>query len=138
MYNKVCVICPTVFKTTQRHKRYCCPRCAYIGAKLRKPAAKNMSREEAIVYYGTMYDDPFRTIGRTKHKDILKCIYVLCQRKGSTTFTTGEVSEIANREISPRTIAAIQYHHNVVRMTGEKVMNLAGTKKVAEWEFMLK
>ena len=96
-----------------------------------------MSREEAIVYYGTMYDDPFRTIGRTKHKDVLKCIYALCQRKGSTTFTTGEVSKIANREISPRTIAAIQYHHNVIRKTGAKVMNVAGTKKTTEWEIVL-
>jgi hypothetical protein len=136
---KICPICKKEF-TLKTPSQICdCERCTYIRIKLSLPSARSMTREEAIRYYGIMYDDPLRRLGKTKYKPLIRAIYDYCEENGTKLFTFSELPEETRKQFTTRSLSAIAARHDTpIRQTEEKVMNARGTAKVYVWKFTMR
>jgi len=133
--HKHCPICGGMF---QSHRKYCGSRCVYIGSKLLTAAAKQMSRAEAIEYYGGLYDDPLRPYGRTKHKPMLREIYGYCRSHNTMTFMIPDLEEHVGHCVLPHTMGACcRAVDRSVRKTGVTRVPDVGGKQTFEWVFLL-
>jgi hypothetical protein len=103
------------------------------------PAAKSMTREEAIRYYNTMYDDPLRKLGKTQYKPLVRAIYDYCQENDTKEFIFSVLPEQIQKQFSPRSLSAVAARPDTpIRQTKERVKNAPGTATVYVWEFTMR
>lgn len=136
---KTCPICEKEF-TMKSHSQICdCERCTYIRVKLDMPAAKSMTRDEAMRYYGDMYDDPLRCFGKTRYKPLIWAIYNYCEENDTNEFIFSALPEKIQKQFTPRSLSAIAARHDTpIRQTKEKVKNARGTAKVYVWKLTMR
>ena len=93
-YNlRTCDICPTKFKPKSPQHRHCSRRCAYIAVKLNREAAKEMTRDAAIAFYGSQYDDPLRHVKRGRTKQLIRHVMNFCEKFDTIFMTQDEIAE---------------------------------------------
>ena len=136
---KTCPICEKEF-TMKSHSQICdCERCTYIRVHLDMPAAKNMTRDEAMLYYADMYDDPLRRLGKTKYKPLVRAIYEYCKEHDTKEFIFSVLPEKIRKQFTPRSLSAIAARPDTpIRQTGEKIKNGRGTAEVYVWKFTMR
>ena len=136
---KTCPICKEQF-TPKTQSRICdTKRCAYIRQRLLMPAAKNMTRDEAIRHYGNMFDDPLRGVGNTRYKPLIRAIYKYCTENDTEDFVFSALPDKIKKKFSPRSLSAIAARHDTpIRRTSEKIENATATGKVYVWKFIMR
>lgn len=114
-HEAICPICGTVFDTERSNKKSCSDECAYINNYINRNAAKEMTREEAIIHYRTLYRDRLlRGLGRSRYIPRLKHILKFCQLHNRMTFTCAEVAKDCPERLTPNTLGAIKRRHGKV------------------------
>ena len=135
---KTCPICEKEFTMKSHSQICCCERCTYIRVKLGMPAAKNMTQDEAMIYYAAMYDDPLRRFGKTIYKPLIRAIYDYCEENDTQEFIFSVLPEKVRKQFTPRSLSGIAARHDSpIRQTKEKVKNARGTAKVYVWELTM-
>ena len=132
-----CLVCGKRFVTSEAHKKYDSDRCAYIALYLNRPQALLMGRVAAIEHYGKLYDDPLRSIGKSRYMPHLRHIYAWCVKNGRATFTEREIKEGFDGDLGYYKLAAIHRRHKVVYACGERETNGVGTRLETLWRFKL-
>ena len=90
---RVCDICPMEFHPKSPQHKHCSRRCAYIAVKLGRAAASGMSREVAIEFYGSQYDDPLRHVKRGRTKQLIRHVMNYCEKNDTIFVTRGGIEE---------------------------------------------
>ncbi len=136
---KTCPICKEQFTLKSPNQISCCDRCTYIRLKIAMPGAKSMSRDEAILNYGIMYDDPLRRLGKSKYRPLVRAIYDHCQEHNTKMFNYSVLPEKIKKDYAPRSLQGVATMRiPPIRQTKQKILNKNGTAKVFVWEFVMR
>jgi hypothetical protein len=101
---------------------------------LDRDAAKLMSRDAAIEYYGQRYDVPFRSLGRSIYRPLVLAIAEYCDVHGTTIFTHKQIAGGCHLKLHSLSLAGCANNVAAVRKTGKRV-KVGNGKSVIEWEF---
>lgn len=134
----ICPICEHVFMRRNSRHGSCTKKCSYIAKKLITPAGMRMPRSEAIAFYGEQYDQPFRSLGRTKYKPLVIAIANHCRIHGSDEFTYSALDEDIRKQFTHHSMLALasRRDHPIVN-TGRVAMNRNGSALVNVWRFTM-
>jgi len=124
-----CPVCGKVWHPVHSTSQFCCRRCVYIGDMINSVIGKTMSREEGILHYGRMWDDPLRMYRHTKHIYHIEAIMMFCRRRHDRRFTWSQLS-IAH-DISPSLLGRIATRYDVINRVSKKYVS------PAIWEFRI-
>ena len=132
-----CGICEKMFIPRNAAQKYCCDRCSHIAAYLNRPYALTIGRTAAIEHYGEIFDDPLRSIGKSRYMPHIRYIYTWCIANQKTTFTEAEISQGFSGKLDYYVLGAIHRRHDVVHICGEREIIGVGSKHVSVWRFVL-
>ena len=116
------------------HHKNCCTRCAYISVRLAKNYNLGLTREETIEYYGEMYDNPLRSLIRSKHRELMTVIYDYCEETGKQTFIHRDIAKLGKIKMIPQSLSVCAADVQALSKTGNKV-RIGHGKHVIEWRF---
>lgn len=123
-----CRICEGMFSPSHPSTRLCSPRCVYISDRLKSRPAKQMTREDAVQYYGDLFDDPLRLYQHSRHASVLQHIYDFCKENKRDTFTCAELNVDSPIRITHQKLAQIRKKFNVLEKCADPTIH---------WKFSL-
>lgn len=129
-----CHICQKIFTPKTSYHINCTEKCAYISRHILLPAAENMTRNEAIEYYGALYEVPLRRYIRSRHRPLLQVLWNFCEQHNTTTFTQRDINEFTDLDMHSQSLAVCARNIPAVRKTGDRIPGGHG-KFVVEWQF---
>lgn len=120
---------------TPKHRNHwnCSPKCSYISDRLQRNFAHGLTRDEAIKYYGVLYEDPLRSLLRSKHKQLVRVIYDYCTEHNRYTFTHSEIDSLGLIKMHSQSLAVCATSIPAISKTGRKIKAGPGRKSVIEW-----
>ena len=132
---RVCDICPMEFRPKSPQHKHCSRRCAYIAVKLGRAAASGMSREVAIEFYGSQYDDPLRHVKRGRTKQLIRHVMNFCEKNDTIFVTRGEVEEYSGLSLTPNAFEMAA--REVPALTYFATRLVEGGRRADVWQFLV-
>lgn len=93
-----------------------------------------MDRDEAIAVYGKMFDDPLKSLGRSKYKPYARVLYNWCKENNRTDFTWQDIRDTLPEDFMPQTMRALAAR-NIIKHDGR--IQSHGRYTIVRWEFAL-
>lgn len=129
---QVCPICMREFPVTEQNVKYDSDRCRYIALYLVREQAVRMGRDAAIEHYGALFDDPLRSVGKSRYMPHLRHIYAFCMKHQRATFTEAEIAAGFAGKLDYYILGAINRRHDVVHICANY-----NTDDPSVWRFAL-